>query len=67
MNEATATPKLLLRPKEAAEALAISERTLFTLTKEGKIPHVPVGERSIRYDLEDLKEYLQSQKRTGLA
>ena len=42
-------PKLLLRPPEAAEALAISDRTLWGLTKAGEIPCVRFG-RSVRYD-----------------
>jgi len=43
----------LLTPKEAAAALAISERTLWQLKSDGEIPHIPIG-RSVRYDPADL-------------
>lgn len=50
-------PRLLLRPSEAAESLGISERALWTLTDDGTIPCVRLG-RSVRYDLEVLREWL---------
>ena len=43
----------LLRPKEAAEQLAISERSLWQLTKDHVIPCVKLG-RSVRYSPHDL-------------
>jgi len=46
----TATKQLLLTPQQTAAALAISERTLYTLTNEGKIPCVRFG-RTKRYSL----------------
>ena len=49
----------LLKPADAAQLLAISERTLWTLTKEGKIPCVRLG-RSVRYSVEDLRQTLRS-------
>lgn len=55
------TPKLLLRPPEAAETLAISERTLWTLTKEGILPCVRLG-RLVRYDPEDLRRAIAERK-----
>jgi len=54
-------PKLLLRPPEAAEALTISERTLWGLTKAGEIPCVRLG-RSVRYDPEDLRNAIAERK-----
>ena len=38
---------LLLKPKQAAEALAISPRTLWALTASGEIPSVPKRNISI--------------------
>lgn len=32
-------PRLALRPREAAAAIGVSERTLSTWTKEGDVPH----------------------------
>ena len=53
-------PKLL-KPKEAAAVLAISERTLWTLTDDGVIPSVRIG-RSVRYDVADLRRWIGQQK-----
>jgi len=36
---------LALRPREAARALGVSERTLWALTKRGDVPHVRIGRR----------------------
>ena len=47
----------LLKPREAADILAISERTLWTLTKQGVIPCVRLG-RSVRYRLSELVRQL---------
>lgn len=63
----TKTPVyLLLRAREAAKALAISQRTLWTLTHHGDIPCVRVG-RSIRYDVRDLQAWIDGQKPSARA
>lgn len=50
--------KLSLRPREAAKAIGISVRTLWTLTKQGEIPHTRLG-RSVLYPVEALRRWLQ--------
>jgi excisionase family DNA binding protein len=50
-------PALLLRPEQAAQVLAIGERTLWERTKAGEIPVVRIG-RSVRYRLPDLEGYV---------
>ena len=50
-------PRLALRPNEAATALGISQRLLWTKTKAGEIPHVRMG-RAIVYPVESLRVYL---------
>jgi excisionase family DNA binding protein len=57
-------PQLLLTPREAAKALAVSERTLWQLTKDGTIPAVHVG-RSVRYSLEGLRAWIAAHNGTG--
>jgi len=52
---------LLLKPREAARALSICERTLWQLTNDGKIPSVRFG-RNVRYDPHDLKRWIAAQK-----
>ena len=61
----TAPPTLLLTEREAAKALAICERTLFTLRTSGEIPHVKIG-RSIRYYVADLHRWIAEKKTTGV-
>ena len=53
---------LLLTPRATAQALAISERTLFTLTRAGRIRAVRIGKRGIRYDRADLTAFISSAK-----
>ncbi|MCG3138437.1 MAG: hypothetical protein HJJLKODD_02302 [Phycisphaerae bacterium] len=60
---------LLLRPKEAARMLAISPRSLWALTKAGKVPHVCLNQtagtcsnrKTIRYPLDGLKLWIAQQ------
>jgi excisionase family DNA binding protein len=49
--------KLLLTEVEAAKALGISPRTLWTLRDEGKIPFVRIG-KCVRYSIEALKKWI---------
>ena len=66
-NQAILEPsitKLLLTAKEASQALAVSEKTLWTYTRKYNIPVVKIGS-AIRYDPEDLKRFIQSRKETG--
>lgn len=53
------TPRLALRPPQAAAALGISERALWTLTKDetSGIPHVRIG-RAVVYPVADLERWL---------
>lgn len=58
----TVTADGLLRPREAAAWLGISERSLWSLTQRGDLTAVRIG-RSVRYLLADLKAYAESCKR----
>ena len=55
---------LLLTPKQAAEALAISPRKLWGMTSSGEISHLRIG-RAVRYPLDDLRAYIDAQKKGG--
>lgn len=48
---------LLLSPRQASRALAISERTLFTLTKSGEVPCIRIG-KLVRYSVDGLRKYI---------
>jgi excisionase family DNA binding protein len=56
--------RLALRPREAAKALSISERTLWSLTKEGRIPHIRIG-RAIVYPVDSLRAWLAAKAQEG--
>ena len=53
-------PILALPPKQAAQALGIGERLLWSKTNCGEIPHVRIGRRVI-YPVALLQEYLARQ------
>jgi excisionase family DNA binding protein len=57
---------LLLKVREAANALNISERKLWEMTKRGAIPAVRIG-RAVRYDPADLQAYIEASKCGGRA
>jgi excisionase family DNA binding protein len=44
--------------------LAISERTLWTLTDRGDIPVIRIG-RAVRYDPADLRRWVEANKNIG--
>ena len=54
-------PPLLLTTRQAAKALAICERSLWTMTQSGTIPCIRLG-RSVRYDPGDLRRWIDQQK-----
>ena len=54
--------QLLVPPRDAAKMLAISEKNLWTLTKQGVIPAIRVGVRSVRYSVVALQEWIAAQK-----
>jgi excisionase family DNA binding protein len=60
------TSPLLLTPREAAQTLATSERTLWSLTApRGPIPVVRLG-RSVRYSTAALVQWIAlSERRSG--
>jgi excisionase family DNA binding protein len=49
---------LLWTAREAAKALAISERKLWQLTKDGLVRAVKMG-RSVRYSPDDLRRFIE--------
>jgi excisionase family DNA binding protein len=55
---------LALRPREAAEALGVSLRTLERLTRTGEIDSVLIGRCRV-YELETLKAYLLSRRESA--
>ena len=52
---------LLWKAAEAAQALTISRRKLWTMTNAGEIPCVRLG-RAVRYDPAALRLWIESQR-----
>jgi excisionase family DNA binding protein len=68
LRAAADPPTLLLTAREAAKALAISEKTLWSLTTpRGPIPAIRVGERSIRYSVAALEKWIAGQQTAATA
>ena len=59
-------PRLLLTARQAAEALALSPRTLWELTRRGDLSAIRVPgrgkARALRYAVEDLQRWIDRQK-----
>lgn len=63
MTTTTASAVKLLTPREAAERLAICERSLWTHTApRGTLCAVKIG-AAVRYDPRDLAEWIEQQKK----
>jgi excisionase family DNA binding protein len=60
----TPVPALALRPKEAARALGIGERKLWSLTNAGELPHARIG-RAVVYPVRELETWLSAQTGKG--
>ncbi len=56
----SAPPCLALRPRDAARALGIGERLLWSKTNSGEIPCVRIG-RAVVYPVDLLRDYLDRQ------
>ena len=64
-KEVQAKPEpLALRPKEAALALGIGQRLLWSKTNAGEIPHCRIG-RTVVYPVHLLHNYLSQHARGG--
>ncbi len=57
MKSTDAPPALLLTAKEASRLLAVSARTLWSMTASHEIPHIRLG-RSVRYPLTELERWI---------
>lgn len=61
LSFSTSSQRLLMTANEAARALSICPRTLWTLTHGGQIPFVRIG-RLVRYSPDDLRGWIDRQK-----
>lgn len=64
-DQQTLPARRLFRVKAAADYIAVSERTLWTMTNSGEIPSVRFGSglrQSVRIDLADLDAWIEKHK-----
>lgn len=54
----------LVRARDAASMLAICPRKLWELTKGGKLSCIRI-EKSVRYDVEDLRKFIEKRRGGG--
>ena len=59
-------PRLALRPKEAARALGIGERLLWSKTTSGEIPHLRIG-KAVVYPVAALQEWLLQEVQNAMS
>jgi excisionase family DNA binding protein len=51
-----------LTARQLAEVLQVSDATIYRLYRSGKIPHIKVTERIVRFHLRDVKHALNGPK-----
>lgn len=50
--------KRLMRVRELADYLAIKPKTVYYYTRLGKIPHLHIGQKEIRYDKKEIDNWI---------
>lgn len=56
-----APPKLMVTQQEAARMLSISERTLYTLRKSGRLRAVRLTSGGLRYSVAELRRFAEGE------
>lgn len=56
------TPPILLTYQEAAKLLGVSDRTVWQLVADGKIPAVRFAARTVRIDRQDIDKFIEAAK-----
>jgi len=63
MNALTPAPApMLLSARDTAKALAVCEKTLWTLTRSGRLLCVRIGTRGVRYSVRDIESFIEAAK-----
>ena len=66
MMQAEAIPRLLLTGRETAEALGVSERSLYRMTApRGELVATKLGNRTLRYHVDDIRKFVESRRVTA--
>lgn len=65
MNNMTPAEPMLLTIRQTAAALQVCEKTLWALTRAGRLPAVHVTGRAVRYDVADVRAFIEAVKGGG--
>jgi excisionase family DNA binding protein len=60
-TDTAALPPLLVNIRDAARLLGVSERTVWQLRHDGRIPAVAIGTRSYRFSVAALRAFAEGQ------
>lgn len=60
----TLAAPLLLTVRETAAALSVCEKTLWSLSRDGRLPRVLIG-KAVRYDRADVLRFIEASKTGG--
>ena len=52
----------LLTPDDVAELLCVARRTVVTMARDGRIPHIRIG-RFVRFDPTEIDRWLRDRRR----
>ena len=52
----------LVTYKVAAPILGVEVNTLYTLVHQNRVPHIRLGKRLVRFDLAQLKEFIDAHR-----
>lgn len=52
--------------KEVAATFQLNEQTVYRLARRGEIPFIRIGTKTIRFDLEQVREALEAKFRTSI-
>ena len=58
-RNAPSTTAEIVDIERVADLLTVSKETVARLTKNGEIPSYRIGDRLVRYDLDEIREYLR--------
>jgi excisionase family DNA binding protein len=57
-------PRIGLNADDAAKAIGVSKRQLFTIVNAGELPYVEAGPQTFLFDPKDLEAWLHKKKKT---
>jgi DNA-binding transcriptional MerR regulator len=60
----TEASKRLVTPKELAQILGVSERTVLSYRRIGLIPGIQLSQTTIRFDLDEVLEVLKQEPKS---